>query len=126
MLVTGAGLVGDTAPKLETIRGTLVLDGEAAADPLRLETASGIVELEPLEPDNLHTLHDPALAQRTWEIEGSLDADGRFEITKMFTIVDGERMKVTYYCEICHIVSYRPGRCMCCQEDVELREVPAE
>jgi hypothetical protein len=29
---------------------------------------------------------------------------------------------VQYYCEICHIVSYRPGQCMCCQEEVELQE----
>ena len=124
LFATGA-LLADSAASLEMIRGTLMLDGEAVADPLRVKTDSGVVELI-VEGDNLHALHDKPLAQRTWEFEGALNADGRFEVVKMFTIVDGTRMKVTYYCEICHITSYRPGRCMCCQEDVELREIPAE
>ena len=102
-----------------------MLDGDKAADPLRLETNSGEMELA-VKGDNMHALRDKALARRTWEIEGTRDSEGRFEVVKMFTIVDGKRMKVTYYCEICHITSYRPGRCMCCQEDVELRETPAE
>ncbi len=124
-LLVAGGLCAATPDKLETIRGTLVLDGELAADPLRIRTDSGVLELS-VKGDNMHALHDKLLAQRTWELEGALDADGRFEIIKMFTVVDGKRMKVTYYCEVCHITSYRPGRCMCCQDEVELKEIPAE
>jgi hypothetical protein len=69
-------------------------------------------------------LRDRRLAEREWELEGSLAADGRFEIHKLFTVKDGQRHRITYYCEICHIYTHEPGRCMCCQEETELREVP--
>ena len=69
-------------------------------------------------------LRDPRLAGREWELEGFFASDGRFEIRKLFTIKDGRRNRVTYYCEICHIHTHEPGRCMCCQEETELREIP--
>ena len=69
------------------------------------------------------TMRDPPLAGRTWEIRGNeADAD-TFEVDRAFTIKNGKRYRVTYYCEICHITTYDPGRCMCCQEDTELREI---
>lgn len=77
-----------------------------------------------VEADNYHALHDKALAGRVWELVGFARGGDRFEVRHLFTIKDGARHKVTYYCEICHIVSYRPGQCMCCQEAVELRETP--
>ncbi len=124
VLAASAGLfAGKTASS--TIQGALVLDGDAAAAPLQVRTDAGVVELD-VEGDNMHTLQDKELAHRTWEFEGNFLPDGRFEILKMYTIVDGRRMRVTYYCEICHITSYRPGRCMCCQQPVELREIPAK
>ncbi len=69
-------------------------------------------------------LRDPRLAGREWEFEGSFAADGRFEIRKLFTVKQGRRHRVTYYCEICHIHTHEPGRCMCCQEETELQEIP--
>ena len=68
-------------------------------------------------------LRDVRLAGRQWELIGSFTADRRFEIHKLFTIKDGRRHRVTYYCEICHIYTHDPGRCMCCQEETELLEV---
>jgi hypothetical protein len=79
-----------------------------------------------VEADNYHTLLDEELAGRLWEIVGYARDGGRFDVRRLFTIKDGVRYKVTYYCEICHIVSYRPGHCMCCQEKVELRETVDE
>lgn len=69
-------------------------------------------------------LRDTRLAGRKWEFEGFFVADGRFEIQKLFTVRGGRRHRVTYYCEICHIYTHEPGRCMCCQEETELREIP--
>jgi hypothetical protein len=79
-----------------------------------------------VEADNYHTLHDPALADRLWEIVGYPGEAARFDVRHLYTIVDGVRRKVQYYCEICHIVSYRPGPCMCCQKEVELQELVDE
>jgi hypothetical protein len=71
-------------------------------------------------------LRDGQLIGREWELVGSFRPDGRFDIVKLFTIKDGKRYRVTYYCEICNIVTHEPGRCMCCQGPTELREVPDE
>ena len=71
-------------------------------------------------------LRDPRLAGREWEFEGKFAADGSFTIYKLFTVKEGKRHRVTYYCEICHIYTHEPGRCMCCQDETELQEIPEE
>jgi hypothetical protein len=71
-------------------------------------------------------LRDHQLIDRDWELVGSMRPDGQFGIVKLFTVKDGKRYRVTYYCEICHIVTHEPGRCMCCQGPTELQEIPGE
>lgn len=114
---------GETGDSLRTLRGRLIASGD---ETIRLRAEDGKVVPLVVDHDNFHALGDPRLAERLWELEGSFDAGGRFEVLNVFTLKDAKRFRVTYYCEICHIVSYRPGRCMCCQEEVELREVPVE
>jgi len=29
---------------------------------------------------------------------------------------------VTYYCDVCHIYTHEPGKCMCCQDETVLQE----
>lgn len=124
LFLAAAVLPGAENDERVVVRGTLhAVEGE----PLVLTADSGEkLELIVDEADPFHTFHDPELAGRTWELEGFRRDGGRFEVRRLFTIKDGKRYKVTYYCEICHITSYRPGMCMCCQEDVELREIPAD
>ncbi len=71
-------------------------------------------------------LRDPRLAGREWEFEGKFAADGNFTIYKLFTLKEDKRHRVTYYCEVCHIYTHEPGRCMCCQDETELQEIPEE
>ena len=71
-------------------------------------------------------LRDPRLAGREWEFEGKFAADGSFTIYKLFTLKADKRHRVTYYCEVCHIYTHEPGRCMCCQDETELQEIPEE
>ena len=69
-------------------------------------------------------LRDLRLAGRTWEFEGNYLPGGEFEIQRLFTVKDGKRFKVTYWCEVCAIRTHEPGRCMCCQDETELQEIP--
>ena len=111
-----------------TPRGKIVhLPGDdmQGEEPIRFESESGETFDLVLEPDNFYAIHDKLLEDRIWEFEGFVKGD-QLEVQKMFTIKDGHRHDVTYYCEICHIVSHRPGRCMCCQEHVELQETKTE
>lgn len=125
-LLIAAALPADSPAGEQTvIRGELLASASTEADH-RLKTDDGKVWDLVVETDAFHALHDPKLAGRTWEFVGYAQDGDKFDVRKLFTIKDGKRHEVTYYCEICHIVSYRPGMCMCCQEDVELRELPAE
>ena len=67
---------------------------------------------------------DPKLNGREIEIQGQLGQPGQFEATHLYTIKDGKRYKVTYWCDICSIRTHMPGRCMCCQGETELQELP--
>jgi hypothetical protein len=71
-------------------------------------------------------LRDPQLADREWELVGNVQPPDGFEVLQNFTIKDGARHRVTYFCEICNIVSHTPGRCVCCQGPTELRETPRD
>ncbi len=108
----------------ESIQGRLAQPVEGR--PLQLIAADGSTVELAVDEFLERTMRDPPLAGRTWEALGRKTADGRFEVDRAFTIKNGRRHRVTFYCEICHITTYEPGRCMCCQEMTELREIPEE
>jgi hypothetical protein len=113
-----------------TLRGRLdsqSVQASASADaPVSFLTAEGKKYEVAGDAVSNAQLRDPQLIDREWELVGTLRPDGRFQIAKLFTIKDGKRRRVTYYCEICNIVTHEPGRCMCCQGPTELQEVPAQ
>ena len=110
--------------EMEALRGQLV--AADSPDTIAFKTEAGkVVELA-VEGDDFQMFQDPKLQDRQWEMEGQMVDEGRFDPAHIFTLHDGQRHKVTYYCEVCHIVSYRPGRCMCCQDEVVLQETPVE
>ncbi len=107
-----------------SLRGRL--EPPADGEPLRLAAADGTtVELASDESID-RAMRDPRLAGRLWDVRGTRRDDGRFAVEKAYTVKDGEIHRVTYYCVICHITTHEPGRCMCCQGDTDLREIPGE
>lgn len=73
----------------------------------------------------LKTMADKRISDRQFRLEGKLQPDGSFEIDRFYTIHDGKLFKVRFYCDTCHITYVQPGKCVCCQGDTELKEVPA-
>lgn len=67
---------------------------------------------------------DPKLNGREVELEGRFARPGQFDALKLFTIKDGKRYRVTYWCDVCSIRTHMPGLCMCCQGETELQELP--
>lgn len=41
-------------------------------------------------------------------------------------IRDGKLYDFHYFCDVCNITTYAPGLCMCCREETEYRESPAQ
>ena len=108
----------------ETVRGRLASPG--GSEPLRLVGLNG-ASIELVVDESLErTMRDPQLATRLWELRGQVRRDGRLAVERIFTVIDGQLHRVTYYCVICHITTHEPGRCMCCQGDTDLREIPGE
>jgi hypothetical protein len=49
-----------------------------------------------------------------------------FELVKAQLIRGGKLYNFHYFCDVCNITTYAPGPCMCCREETEYREEPAE
>lgn len=74
-------------------------------------------------------LRDKRLAGMRLEALGHYAAPDRFEVDPihtraLFVHKDGKRMQVTYWCDVCYIRTFSPGKCWCCQKetDLDLRE----
>ena len=79
--------------------------------------------------DTMDVLNDPRLAGSDLEAIGHFTEPDRFTIDpitskSMFVHKDGKRLTITYWCDICYIRTYSPGKCVCCQKntDLDLRE----
>jgi len=69
---------------------------------------------------------DPQLRDRPVRLTALLvPATKGLRVVKVQTVKDGQAYDVDYWCEICQISGNCPGACVCCGDDVELRERPA-
>lgn len=102
--------------KLETVAGSGLILQTGKKD-LRISARTSYL---------LHTLQDKRLADKDVRLEGTIKADGTFEVDHFFTVHDGKLFRVRYYCEVCNIEALEPGRCVCCQRPTELQEIPVD
>jgi len=77
-------------------------------------------------PHLYHTMQDKRLDGREVRLEGIAKPDGSFEVHWLYTLHDGKVFRVRYFCSTCNIVALEPGPCVCCQQPVELQEIPVE
>jgi hypothetical protein len=123
-----AGLFALPAPGVQDsakpfIQGKLTF--EKGAGPV-LETGSKTVTLSARNSYLFHTLGDPRLRGKEVRLEGTRLPDGSFQVETILTLHHGMLYRVRYFCETCNIVALEPGPCMCCQQPVELQEVPLD
>ena len=94
--------------------------------PPAIETAGRELISAEGEPETLAVLNDKRLAGFDIELVGHYAAPGRFMVGPFYTsssiIVhkDGKRFSVTYWCPVCSIRAYTPGKCVCCQQETNL------
>ena len=70
-------------------------------------------------------LGDPRLDGSDFEVLGHFIDPTHFDVDKihtksLFVIKGGKRLMVTYWCDVCYIRTYTPGKCWCCQKDTDL------
>jgi hypothetical protein len=90
----------------------------------KLDSGSQSVALTGDDP-TMGVLADENLNGADFEVLGEPQPDGKFRIEPMhtrslFVHKDGKRLMVTYWCDVCYIRTYTPGKCWCCQKDTEL------
>jgi len=110
----------------ESVRGRLRQD---EAQPPAMTTKDGrVVELA-ADSATTAVLRDARLKDEDFEVVGRYRGEGRFEVDPiheraLFVWRGGKRLVVTYWCDVCSIRAWSPGRCQCCQEEmrVDLRD----
>lgn len=109
----------------QSVRGSLT---EAAGRPA-IRTAEGKLVFLHGDEQTEGVLRDDRVKGADFEAVGRYTAADQFEIDpihkrNLFVHKDGKRLMVTYWCDVCAIRTYTPGKCMCCQDEtaIDLRE----
>jgi hypothetical protein len=109
-------------PGAEAVRGKLIMGpGDAPA----LRTADGRTIILSGDEPTMAVLRDPRLAGFDFEAHGHAAGPSQFSIDKihtrsLFTYQDGKKLMVTYWCDVCYIRTFSPGKCWCCQDPTRL------
>ncbi len=78
------------------------------------------------EPETMAVLRDHRLAGADLELHGEFKTPAVFVIGSFYTSKsmlvhrDGKKYTISYWCPVCSIRTYTPGKCMCCQEETHL------
>jgi hypothetical protein len=78
-------------------------------------------------------LGDGRLDGNDFEVLGHFSDPAHFDVDlihtrSLFVLKGAKRLMVTYWCDVCYIRTYTPGKCWCCQKytDLDLRESLAD
>jgi hypothetical protein len=127
-------------PELVILRGTVTelgpyladafqvpMDNDLGKATLALVTDSGTVH--PLIKDmrSRGFFLDQRLRDRPMELHVHRYAGLPYvRVIDVYSFKDGRKHKVDYWCAVCAISTFQGGPCPCCQDEIELRELPVE
>jgi len=121
--VAAAGWLCFGQSQAATLRGKLIQsEGRAPA----IESAGNRRVAVEGDPETMAVLGDARLAGAEFELLGefktpALFAVGPFYSSKsVFVHKNGKKYTISYWCSICSIRAYTPGKCVCCQRETEL------
>ena len=118
ILLPWVGVVVARAQDASAARGRVVGD-------LRLKLGDGRVIGVSGDAESVAVLRDGRLARDEFELRGRFAAPDAFAIDPIhlkaiFVWRDGRRLVVTYWCDVCAIRAWTPGKCQCCQDEMAL------
>ena len=122
ILLLPAVLVPLQAETGSSLRGRL--RQESGSAPVLIPDGGGAVVLEG-DPDTINVLRDPRLKAEEFEVHGTAAPPDAFRIDpihsrSLFVWRKGRKLVITYWCEVCAIRAWTPGKCQCCQDDLAL------
>src|SRR6266851_3136152 len=102
-------------PSPNLIRGKLVQVPAVLTDDGRLVSLKG-------DEPTMGALKDPRVLKVAvdFEAHGHFTSSSEFAIDPihtraLFAYRDGKKLMITYWCNVCYIRTYTPGKCWCCQ-----------
>lgn len=120
-LILGLAALARAAESIQSLRGKL-LPGETPV----LETGSGASAVRLTgDAGTMMVLADTRLKDLDFEVMGETAGPGVLRVgpihkRSMFVHRGGQRLMITYWCEVCSIRTFTPGVCMCCQDETAL------
>ncbi|MBL0160124.1 MAG: hypothetical protein IPP47_24005 [Bryobacterales bacterium] len=105
-------------------QGAEAVRGRVAGD-MKLRLADGRVVALSGDTDSTGVLRDERLAREEFELRGRFTAPDSFSIDPIhlraiFVWRGGKKFVVTYWCDVCAIRAWTPGKCQCCQDEMAL------
>jgi hypothetical protein len=100
------------------------LRGKLIAGPAIRTNDGRIIALKGDAPTML-VLNDDRLKGADFEVVGHVSGPEEFTVDPihkkaLFAYKDGKRLMVSYWCDICYIRTWSPGKCVCCQKYTDL------
>jgi hypothetical protein len=78
------------------------------------------------EDHKARIFQDSRVREREIEVTGWLRDANQLEIIRVYSVKQGKRFEIQYFCSVCNIKAFVGGVCWCCQDEFEFREVPVE
>ncbi len=107
-------------PKPASVRGKLVQGPAVLTKDGKLIQLSG-------DDATMGVLRDDRVLKiaEDFEADGHFIAGDKFAINPihtraLFLYHDGKKEMITYWCDVCYIRTYTPGKCWCCQDETKL------
>jgi hypothetical protein len=122
-VLLGIAAAGGQEPGSQFVQGRLGF--ETGIGPV-VEAKGKSITLSARNQYLFHTLGDERLRNLEVRLEGTKLPDGSFQVERILTEHHGKLYRVRYYCETCNIEALEPGPCVCCQQPVELQEIPLD
>jgi len=99
--------------KETSLQGKLqISDGKATV----LIEQGRTVALESDVADVAATLSDARISGRPVKLLGRLRPDGVFSVREFYVVRPESLYRIIYFCDTCHITTFAPGDCACCQQ----------
>lgn len=96
-----------------------IADGKAAI----LMDQGKIVSLDSDRADVAATLGDARISGRPVKVLGRFRPDGVFSVREFYVVRPESLYRIIYFCDTCHITTFAPGDCACCQQPTVPTEV---
>ena len=62
------------------------------------------------------TLSDERISDRPVKLLGRFRPDGTFSVREFYIARPESLYRIIYFCDTCHITTFAPGDCACCQQ----------